>query len=131
MKFVQIKQAFTSNLVLKTFSLLTGYAFWYLLSQSHMIEQSITMPIAWFDIPEGMYIQAPQSITLTIAVKRNVLKKTAAHFDAIHLSARDLAIGTHHIAITQDNFFVPDEVKLLHCSPSLISVNVSAQEQPA
>jgi hypothetical protein len=120
-----------SNLVLKTFSLLAGYAFWYLLSQSHMIDQTITVPITWFDIPEEMCLNAPQSVTITMRAQRNSLKKTIPYIDAVHLSAQHLSVGTHQIALTQDNFFVPDDVKLLHCSPSLISVVVSTQEKAA
>ncbi len=131
MKSSLIKQTLTSNFILKIGALLTGYSLWFLLSQTQVIEQTVHVPIVWYDIPEGMTIASNNAIAVTVCHKRNQLHLVQTALQALHLNAKELVTGKTIIALTEDHFFVPPDIKLLHCTPSLLSVDLSVQEKTA
>jgi hypothetical protein len=120
-----------SNFILKIGALLVGYSLWFLLSQTQVIEQTVQVPVVWYDVPEGMIVASTKEVTITVCLKRNQSHLVHTALQTIHLSAEQLRIGKNTIALTKDHFFVPPDIKLLHCTPSLLSVDVSVQEKTA
>ena len=131
MKLSLIKQTLMSNFILKTGALLTGYSLWFLFSQTQVVEQTVRVPIVWYDVPEGITIKSNNAIAVTVCHKRNQSHLLHTALQTIPFSADQLRIGKNNIALTKDHFFVPPDIKLLHCTPSLLSVDLSVQEKTA
>ncbi|OQA34904.1 MAG: hypothetical protein BWY54_00768 [Candidatus Dependentiae bacterium ADurb.Bin331] len=131
MKSNLIKQTITSNFILKTASLLAGYSLWFLLSQTQVVEQTVQVPVVWYDVPEGMIIKNQKDISVTVCHKRNQANYLSTALQAVHINAQQLTLGKNSIALTKDHFFVPADIKLVHCTPSLLSVDVYVQEKKA
>ncbi len=113
-----------SSLIARAVAICCGYTLWYLFSQSALIEQTLTLPITWYDLPEDKQIISPDQVEIRIAATRQQTARIRSWLSCAYVSGQDLHDGQQELLITQDNFFVPHDLKLIHCSPSILSVTV-------
>ena len=117
-----------NNLILNGMILCSAYSFWYSLSMNHIIQQSITVPVVWYDLPSTLEIACQDNITIEYSCKRSDMPFVKNFLKGIYLSGEAIEIGAHEKLITKDNFFVPDTIKLVDCRPSLISFTVQEKK---
>lgn len=112
------KKTIWSNTPLKIISLLLGYTFWYIFGSSHISSAWITVPVCFYNIPQQISLNGPESIALKIAGKRSELRALDLDNLAIHINAECLTIGKNSLTLTEQSLFLPESIKLVHYSPS-------------
>ncbi len=117
-----LKKAVFKNFNLKLLSLVIGYGLWHITSQSLVIEHTYTVPVAFYNA-QHKTIQSPEQITITLKGKRKTLRMLAQNL-AFHIDASTITPDQTTIAVTKEHLFLPDNVSLVHYTPtdSLIHV---------
>ena len=119
-----IKNAFLSNLTLKTISLIIGYSLWCFIGNLYVQTSSHKIPICFYNVPENISIEAkPEIVTVHLCGKRANLSSCTDL--ALHLDAATLQPGQHCIAPTHEQLFLPQTVSLAHYKPLVINLMVT------
>lgn len=123
-----IKTILTKNTPLKLFSFILGYTLWSICSGSQTITQEMTVPLCCYQIPESIDFDAPETVNITLSGKKNQLASINHQELAIHIDASDLRIGNNPIAVTAETLFLPDSIKLVHCSSAPVIIKAMTKE---
>lgn len=98
-----------------------GFFLWYQIAKKHHKIVTISIPICFYNATTS--IASPETINACIQGTHYdiyLLKKNSA----VHIDAQHLTTGTHDIAISPENLFLPHSVKLLHLVPSIITIQI-------
>lgn len=120
---VTIKQQLLNNLSLKVLALVFGYIFWTTMSERHVTQVTLNAPVSFFH-QEGLVLDAPEAISVTLAAPRKKLYGLTRDL-ALHIDAQKLTQGKNTVRITEQNLFLPPSVKLIHYTPEKIAITVS------
>ena len=121
-----LKSALLSNKTLKVVSIIIGYGIWSLLTG--IFTQSV-----WVDVPVHFYnVAANASITAQPAMmKINLIGKRAAlkycKDIAFHLDAAQFNSGQYCIVPTQEQLFLPKDIKMVHSIPSSFMISAAVR----
>ena len=123
-----LKKLLPDNLPLKLISLMLGYAFWCMLSQSHTAQLHVSVPLTFYNVPETLAIHAPEEIPVTIVGKRVDLWHIDRKTLAIHVDLAGKQAGIHPLQLTAAHLFLPDTIKLVDYTPCNLSVQLNSKE---
>jgi YbbR domain-containing protein len=119
-----LKKLLLANLPLKLISLTLGYAFWCMLSQTHVATREFSVPLTFYNVPEQLIVQAPESVRVTLVGKRIDFWNLDRKALAAHIDLTGKQTGDHPITICAADLFLPDTIKVVHYAPSNISVQL-------
>ncbi len=122
---LRLKNLLISNAPLKVISFILGYTAWYLLGNIVTETRWYTIPLSFYNLNTELSIQAPKTIQLLLAGKRNYLKNIDINNLAAHVNGALLKEKKQAIAISHDQLFLPDSIKLIHYIPTPISVTIT------
>ncbi|MDR3550695.1 MAG: hypothetical protein P4L31_04735 [Candidatus Babeliales bacterium] len=120
---ISLKNHLMSNIVLKTISLLLGYAVWSILTTSHIATRWVDIPLAFYGDTTNN-IEAPEMITVALQAKRTDLRAIDTKTLAAHINATQLHVGPNLISLDNKTLFLPDSIKLVHYSPINLVINL-------
>lgn len=123
-----LKKLLLDNLPLKLISLMLGYAFWCMLSQSHTAQLRLTVPLTFYNIPETLSLNAPEEVPVTLVGKRVDLWHIDRKTVAIHVDLAGKQAGNHPLQLTAAHLFLPDTIKLVDYTPCNLSVRLSSKD---
>lgn len=92
-----------------------------------MVDQWKTVPICFYNVCPTMNIACQtDAIAIHVSGKRADLKQ----YDdiALHIDASKLTHGTQVITPDPEQLFVSNSIKLLHCKPLAITVEVTKKD---
>ena len=112
------------NAPLKVISFILGYTFWYIFSNAHMTTSWITIPLYFYNIPSHKKIIAPENLLVKVAGKRSELRCLDIKNFAAHIDAQKFLDGPNRITISDENLFLPENIKLIHYCPSNLSAEL-------
>ncbi len=123
------KTIITNNLTLKAVSLIMGYTFWFIWSQSQTISYDLDVPLCVYNVPESAQFQAPEKVKVKLAGKLQDFYNLDLDNLAIHVDGSTLHTGSNQCVVKNEQLFVPDAIKMVHYAPSniLISYNDNPQ----
>lgn len=121
-------QISTNNTPIKIISLLLGYSLWHIFGSPHSTTVQISVPLCFYNIPAGKVIKAPEQIAIQIVGKRSDIRSLDTEQLAVHINASLLKDGKNLLPITQETLFLPESIKLIHCSPINPIANLLALE---
>jgi len=113
-----------SNLTLKLLSLFFGFTFWYLFMHQHTESEQIKVPLSFHDIPDGIIIDAPETVDITVYGKWADFHYLDYENLAIHIDASKLKKGPNRVSLSKEYLFLPEQLTLLKSSPSTILIVV-------
>lgn len=113
-----------NNRTLKIISGIFGYALWSLLSNGQVYNEKFHVPLCFFNIDKNQLLQAPETIEITIAGKRSVLRSLNTKQLAVHLNAQTFHVGANPIRLNDESLFLPSSLKLVHYTPANLVVQV-------
>jgi hypothetical protein len=119
-----IKNALTSSVFLKTTSLILGFLFWTILSDSFTQSIWLTVPLCFYNC-STLKIQAPETIRIELKGKRAFLKQLPTQELAVHIDGKDFKPGTTKIEITPEMLLLPHSVIVGEVVPSACMVTVT------
>ncbi len=126
-----IAKAHTQNRLslagLKIIALITGFALWYVFSQSQIVSVTINAPLCFDTSNESRTINAPETIDITIASKRQLINNIDFNALAVHFNVDRLSPGEHNLVLESKNLFLPDHVNLVHYEPSPLKITINDQ----
>lgn len=120
---IALKQAFTSTIFLKAVSLIIGFLFWLILSDSFTSYTWVTVPVAFYNT-EQLEVKAPENVRVELKGRRSHLKNLDTKALAIHLNAKRLKEGPNSIEVTPDLLFLPSTIGVGEIIPHNITVTV-------
>lgn len=118
-----LKKHLLNNASIKVLSLIFGFLLWVTLSQSYQTTVWLTVPVCFYN-NEQKNITAPETIQIELQGKRTDLMLLDLSRLAVHLDAQQLTQPIQTVAISAHNLFLPDSIKLVHYTPSNITINL-------
>ena len=123
------KQNHLGNIGFKLLALCFGYALWYIFSQASIISVTVPAPLC-FDTTNTSYtINAPETLSVTLAGTRCALATLDFDTLAVHLKADKLDPREYTIRLSQKNLFLPEHINLVHYEPSPLLITVIDQPE--
>lgn len=114
-----------SNAPLKAISCILGYSSWYLLGNLCVHTTQVTVPLTFYNTQKKWTIEAPETISISLAGRRSPIRSLETKKLAIHVDGSTLQSGTQPITIATHQLFLPDSIKLVHYIPATITVTVT------
>lgn len=119
-----LKQAISTNKILKLMSLIFGITCWTLISRQQTSCCWFEVPVCFYNVPEGTTIKVePESVLVKLKGKAADLEACSSL--ALHINASTLKEGQHRMSPSVQELFLPDSVKLVHHQPLSVGCTVS------
>jgi len=125
---ITIKKIFLNNAQIKIISLLLGYSFWYVLSQTHIANIWLDVPISFYKLPKNIQVDAPEKIKIQLSGKRADLYTIERENLAFHVTMDDANTGCRTIKLSQEQLLLPNSIKLVRCKPTNIQIAIKEKE---
>jgi len=94
-------------------ALISSYSFWVMIRQSHRGKLALTLPVYFYNIPEGQKITySPKIIEIQLLGPRNFLSAINQHTSAAFVDAKSLPLGQSSFVLTKNNINLPLPVEL-------------------
>lgn len=122
-----LKKLLLDSLPLKVISLTLGYAFWCMLSQTHTASLQLTVPLTFYNVPQALAVQAPETVHITLVGKRSDLWHIDQKTLALHIDMAGKQAGEHPVQLTVAHAFLPETIKLVDYTPCNLSVHLTAK----
>ncbi|KKP35801.1 MAG: hypothetical protein UR26_C0002G0101 [candidate division TM6 bacterium GW2011_GWF2_32_72] len=119
-----MKNKILNNSTLKIASLFIGYSFWFIFSQNHKTNVSQTIPVCFYNIDEQTEIESPENLQITLNSNRQNFYSLDTKALALHIDAKDLKEGPNLVHVGGENLFLPEQIKLVQCSPSNLMIYI-------
>jgi len=123
-----VKKIISQNLPIKLISIILGYSFWYMLSQSHPTKIWLDVPICFYNMQENITVESPEKIKIQLSGKRIDLYTVDKDNLACHLDIKDFSIGEKVVKITERQLFLPDNLQLTQCLPASVKIAIKEKE---
>jgi hypothetical protein len=122
MKYLN-KTIVTNNLTLKALSLIMGYTFWFVWSQTQTMSYTLNVPLCVYNTPETAQFQAPEKVKVQLAGTLQDFYNLDLDNLAIHVDGSTLHEGNNRCVVNNEQLFVPDNIKMIHYAPSNITIS--------
>ncbi len=123
---MEVRNAFKSTLFLKATSLIIGFLFWTLMSDSFTTYRWITVPVCFYNRGSEI-IEAPETIKVELRGRRSHLRHLQVHTLALHIDAKTLKPGTTAIQLTPDHLSLPSSIAFGDIIPHNFSIKCSSE----
>jgi len=124
-----LRKIFLNNTQIKLISLILGYCFWYVVSQSHISNITVDVPICFYKTNNTLTIEAPEKIKIQLSAKRADLYTINMKTLAFHIDMQDATQGTRILKLSEEQLLLPESIKLVRCYPANIYITVTKKEQ--
>lgn len=114
-----------SNPAIKLYALAFGFLIWLIISQSHIVSITKTVPLSFYNQPQNRQVYAPETITVSSFGPKGHLVQTFGSEYAVHINLDGYEPGTHKIELSQQDLFLPQSVKLLQLKPSMLQIKIA------
>ncbi len=121
---VKVKHAVTSTIFLKAVSLVIGFLFWSILSESFTAYKWVTIPVAFYNKGNEL-IESTEKISVELRGKRSHLKNLDSSALSLHIDAQTLKPGPNTIEVTPDQLFLPATIAVGETIPHSITIHVT------
>lgn len=120
-----IKNIMQANIVFRVLSLIIGYTLWLILSQNIVITQRFELPVSFYNLPDNIKIEAPETVIANLKSTKSIL----SNIDnlAFYIDGNNLKFGSNIITLSSDNLYTPN-IKLESYNPAQIKINMVKDE---
>jgi len=122
-----LKRALLNNVPIKLFSLILGYGLWSIISQSHVDDRWVDIPVYFCQTAENLHVKAPETVKINISGKRSDLRNLDRNDVAVHIDTRTLAAGKNTVALSDRHLIIPENVQVTGVAPTHVDVNVKKE----
>ena len=109
--------------LLKFIALLSGYILWRVISNYHITSMTFMVPLSFYNIATYK-IRAPETVSVTLKGHKKSFIQLAETL-AIHINIAMLHEGDNEIRVSNQNLFLPDEIKLVKWSPHYFTITLT------
>ena len=117
-----LMQKIVNNAPIKIISVIFGYLFWNIVSQSHVAEISLDVPLCFYKVPDNITLDSPEKIKIHLSGKRADLDTLDIKNLAAHLNMQDTEVGKQTITLQGEELFLPESIKLVRYTPANIVI---------
>lgn len=122
----KIKHALTSKIFIRAVSVIIGFLFWTLLSESFTASRWVTIPIAFYN-KGSERIESPEHIKVELRGRRSYLKRVDYSKLSLHIDTQTLKPGPNLIEVTADRLFLPSTISVGETIPHAIALYVTRE----
>jgi len=110
-----------------------GFTFWFIWSEKQTTSCRVDVPLCVYNVPETANFDAPETVKIELSGKLKDLYDLDLNNLAIHIDGASLREGSNQCIVKNEQLFVPEAIKMIHCTPSniLISYNEPTREAVA
>jgi len=119
-----IKKLLTTHLLLKIVCVLLAYGLWTSINKNRVVTRSFNVPLCFYNTKQGLSINAPEIITVTLQGQWEILRHIASEHLAAHINGDHLTQGDTPLAINATHLLLPESVKLVHYSPLPVIISI-------
>lgn len=119
---ISLKKFLESNSGLKVMAIAMGFSLWSWMNIDSRLQVPYEMPICFYEIADDCALKSPERITVCLHGSRRALSDVFEQHPALHINAESLKEGINDLFVAEQKIFLPDSVKLLHCSSQKIQV---------
>lgn len=123
---ISTKPLFTSTIFLKAASLIIGFLFWSLLSDSFTATRWITVPVCFYNT-QNQKISCDETIKVELKGKRLHLKNLNANVLALHIDAQNLQSGPQSLMVTADHLLLPHTITVGETIPHTLMITLTPE----
>jgi hypothetical protein len=109
--------------LLKFIALLSGYILWRVISNYHITSMTFMVPLSFYNIATYK-ITAPETVSVTLKGHKKSFIQLAETL-AIHINIAMLHEGDNEIRVSNQNLFLPNEIKLVKWSPHYFTITLT------
>ena len=121
---IKVKHALSSTIFLKAVSLIMGFLFWSVLSNSFTSYIWVTVPVAFYNRGDEK-IEATEKVTVELKGKRSHLKNLDTAALSLHVDAQSLKPGPNSIEVVPDLLFLPATITVGETVPHTLMIYVT------
>jgi YbbR domain-containing protein len=121
------KKIFTNNLSLKIVAFIAAYSLWACFAPRQIIDQTIKVPISFYNVPAGLTVHAAETVTLTVRAKRSTLAHLCASPVIINIDATAYKPGTIVLPVQTEQLLLPPGVTMVDCTTTTITITVQPE----
>lgn len=114
---------YLNNLSLKILAVVFGYTLWKTMSDGHNAQLARRIPVSFYN-NQGLIIESPDSVEVSLLGTRSSLYKLTRNL-ALHIDATGLQQGSNTITPNEQLLLLPEQIKLLHCTPSALNISIT------
>ena len=123
------RSAQSNRIFLKISSLLLGAFFWYVWSGIYPLTRNVSVPLSFYNIPDGAVVTSPEELTVQLRGTRQAFLALDAETLAMYIDAHRFAEGPNNVTVGADSLFLPESVRLVDYTPSNIVALMGHEEQ--
>jgi len=120
-----LKKIVLNNPQIKIISVILGYFFWYVISQSHIADITISAPVCFYKKPKNLQIEAPEKIKIQLSGKRADLYTIDMNTIAFHIDMQNATVGKKLVPLTKKQLLLPESIRLVRCQPAIITISTT------
>ncbi|MFC1842126.1 hypothetical protein ACFLYU_00500 [Candidatus Dependentiae bacterium] len=122
---ITLKKIFLNNAQIKIISLILGYSFWYIFSQSHVSKIWLDAPICFYNTPQSLQISCKDKVKIQLWAKRSDLYTIDRETLAFHIDMQEAKKGDIVMKLNQNQLLLPESIKMVRCYPTNIAVKIN------
>jgi YbbR domain-containing protein len=93
-----------------------GFFVWYSISSTRTVARTLTIPVYFDNMKEGMQIDSAEQTAITVAGTRDLIQKVS-EIGSLHIDTTELSHGKQLIHASYKNFMLPTAIKVVNCMP--------------
>lgn len=121
---ISSKPIVTSTIFLKATSLIIGFLFWSLLSDSFTASTWVTVPVCFYNAT-NQKIACEETIKVELKGKRAHLRNIKTEALAVHIDAQQFRAGPHSIMVTSEQLLLPPTIAVGETIPHVLMINIA------
>lgn len=122
---LNLKKTLLNNAVLKAVSLIFGYTLWFVLSNAYTTSVWLEVPVCFYDTPEHVIVDAPETVKINLVGKRTDLRNLDMQHLAVHINGTRLKTGHQQLTVNHETLLLPHTINILHTKPSNFIIKTS------
>lgn len=120
---ISLQRTLLNKNFLRISSLLIGFLLWSIMSTLHHSKITVRVPVCFYNNENVTELwDAPESLIVTLKGNKSDLRAINVAELAVHIDAKKLTNQKNNLNITNQNLFLPEQVKLVNYSPMNFSV---------
>ena len=116
------------HVTIKIISFIIGYSLWIIASSSTTVDFWLEIPVCFYNIPENSTLHTLETVRVHITGPRHALQHAIQDIKAAHIDAEQLRTGKNFVILSPANIFLPNAIKYVEQSPSILEIEVSKSE---
>lgn len=123
-------------LIYKIMALICGYGLWITIAKTQLVQQTIRVPIAFYNLPKNYSVEGPETTRVKISGPRQVLYNLnpadlVTHIDLANTNLNQNNLETtQNITLTNQQLLLPANIRLIEYETDILKLKFKPDVRP-